>query len=117
MIELSASSVSELFRTVLQHMKCIQVRMEYAKVNTSQKQKYVLTKAINKVELAIDSICDLLPNSETSLQVKKELDQSEIVYVMVYTEQLMRANNEDLEKIAMLIDDYLEKKYNSTEKK
>ena len=117
MMELSASSVSELFRTVLQHMKCIQVRMEYAKVNTIQKQKYVLTKAINKVESAVDSICDLLPNSESALQVKKELNQSELVYVMVYTEQLMKANKEDLEEIAMLIDEYLEKKYNSTEKK
>jgi hypothetical protein len=69
--------------------------MEYAKVNTSQKQKYVLTKAINKVESAVDSICDLLPNSESALQVKKELNQSELVYVMVYTEQLMKANKDE----------------------
>ncbi len=85
--------------------------MEYAKVNTSQKQKYILTKAIDKVESAINAICDLLPNSDSALKIKKELDKSELVYVMIFTEQLMKGNEEDFEIIARMIEEYMDNKY------
>lgn len=108
---LSEQGAKELFKTVLQHMKCIEIRIEFAKGYTTQKQKYALSNAIRKVEGAINHICDLLPNSDAVLQVKKDLDKSELVYVMVFTEQLMRGNEDDLEHIATMIEDYMDNKY------
>jgi hypothetical protein len=111
-----ASGIAELFKNVLQHLKCIQVRMEYQKVNTTQRQKHVLNSAIIKVEHAINSICGLLPDSDSALLIKKELDKSDLVYVMIFTEQLMRAQEEDLEPIASMVEDYLNKKYGEQSK-
>jgi hypothetical protein len=109
--ELSEKNVSQLFKTILQHMKCIQVRLEFGRMHTSQKQKMVLNQAIAKTEGAINHICALLPNSDAVMQIKKELDKTDLVYVMVYTEQLMRAKEEDYEPIATMIEEYIEKKY------
>ncbi len=71
---LSEKSIAQLFETVLQHAKCIEIRIDYARVTTSKKQKYVLTQALNKINSAINTICDLLPDSESILAVKKALD-------------------------------------------
>lgn len=106
-----SSSIGDLFKTILQHMKCIQVRIEYEKIHTTQRQKQVLGNAIIKVDSAINNICQLLPDSDKALQIKKELDKPELVYVMIFTEQLMRAHEEDLEPIAQMIEEYLNKKY------
>lgn len=111
MSEMKTDSIAQLFMTVLQHMKCIEVRMDYAKVNTTQKQKMVLANSIQKVKVAINDICSLLPSSDKALEVKKELEKSNLVYVMVFTEQLMRANEEDLEVLASMIENYLDEKY------
>lgn len=109
--ELSNNTIGELFMNVLQHMKCIEVRMDYAKASTSQKQKHTLNSAINKVKAAINHLCDLLPDSNSVMRVKKDLDQVDLVYIMVLTEQLFRMNTEDLEEVTDVIDDYLKKKY------
>lgn len=111
MSEIKTDSIAQLFMTVLQHMKCIEVRMDYAKVNTTQKQKMVLANSIQKVRVAINDICSLLPDSDKVIQIKKELDKSNLVYVMVFTEQLMRAKEEDLEVLASMIENYLDEKY------
>lgn len=111
MSEMKTDSIAQLFMTVLQHMKCIEVRMDYAKVNTTQKQKMVLANSIQKVRVAINDICSLLPDSDKVIQIKKELDKSNLVYVMVFTEQLMRAKEEDLEVLASMIENYLDEKY------
>jgi hypothetical protein len=111
MSEMKTDSIAQLFMTVLQHMKCIEVRMDYAKVNTMQKQKMVLANSIQKVRVAINDICSLLPDSDKVIQIKKELDKSNLVYVMVFTEQLMRAKEEDLEVLASMIENYLDEKY------
>ena len=111
MSEMKTDSIAQLFMTVLQHMKCIEVRMDYAKVNTMQKQKMVLANSIQKVRVAINDICSLLPDSDKVIQIKKELDKSNLVYVMVFTEQLMRANEDDLETLASIIEKYLDEKY------
>jgi hypothetical protein len=108
---MKTDSIAQLFMTVLQHMKCIEVRMDYAKVNTMQKQKMVLANSIQKVRVAINDICSLLPDSDKVIQIKKELDKSNLVYVMVFTEQLMRAKEEDLEVLASMIENYLDEKY------
>ena len=114
MKELTEQGAKDLFKTVLQHMKCIEIRIDFAKGYTSQKQKYALSNASRKVEAAIDHICDLLPNSDAVLKIKNDLTRSELVYVMIYTEQLMRGNAEDLEHIATMIENYMDNKYGKT---
>jgi SpoVK/Ycf46/Vps4 family AAA+-type ATPase len=113
--ELSEQSVGELFQSVLQHAKCIEIRIDYAKTLTSQKQKYVLKNALNKVTGAINTICDLLPSSDSVLKIKKELDKSDLVYVMVLTEQLMKIKPDDMEEIVDIIDKFLIDKYGQPE--
>jgi len=108
---LSQQSVSELFQSVLQHAKCIEIRLDYAKALTSQKQKHVLNTALTKVTGAINTICDLLPNSDSVLKVKKDLDKSDLVYVMVLTEQLMKVKPDDMEEVVDVIDKFLIDKY------
>lgn len=111
MSELRRETVGELFKNLLQHMKCIEVRLDYAKALTSQKQKYAIGVAMNKVTAAINTICDLLGDSNMVLQIKKDLDKSDLVYVMLFTEQLSDVPAEDLEEISEIIDNYLNKKY------
>lgn len=115
MSQLQKDTVGELFMNVMQHMKCIEIRLAYAKAATSQKQKYALGNAVNKVQLAIAHICDLLGNSDMTMAVKKDLEKVDLVYVMVLTEQLFKLNNEDLEKITDMIDHYLNEKYGQSE--
>ena len=109
--ELSHDTIGELFMNTMQHMKCIEVRLDYAKVATTQKQKYAINGAVNKVKNAINQLCDLLPDSKAVLEIKKNLDKADLVYVMVLTEQLFRMKTEDLEEVTDIIDDYLKKKY------
>jgi flagellin-specific chaperone FliS len=109
--ELSQDTIGELFMNIMQHMKCIEVRLDYAKAATTQKQKYAINGAVNKVKTAINHLCDLLPNSQAVMEVKKNLDKVDLVYVMVLTEQLFRMKAEDMEEVTELIDDYLKKKY------
>lgn len=104
-------TVGELFMCVLQHMKCIEVRLDFAQAITSQKQKYALNQAKRKVEVAINHICDLLPDSDTVLQVKKQLDDADLVYVMLLTEQLLKLKAEDLEEVVSLIENHINTKY------
>lgn len=111
MSELSENSVTQLFTTVLQHAKCIEVRIDYAKAITSQKQKYALQGAMNKVNAAINHICGLLPNSEAVLKVKKDLDRADLVYVMLITEQLMRLPQEDMEDLVEVIQKFIDERY------
>lgn len=111
MPELSQQNISELFSTVLQHLKCIEVRTAAARALTSQKQKYALTQAVGKATNAINIICDLLGDSNMVLKVKKQLDRADLVYVMLLTEQLTQLETEELEEVVTLIDDYLQKKH------
>lgn len=108
---LSEQSAGQLFTCILQHLKCIEVRLEYAKATTSQKQKYALGNAATKVKIAIDHLCDLLPNSDAVLEVKKELDKANLVYVMLLTEQLSHLNDDDLEEVVELIENHINNKY------
>lgn len=112
---MSEKSIAELFETVLQHIKCIEARIECAKPITSQNQKYVLHTALNKVRAALNNIFSLLPNSESVLKVKKHLEETDIVYVMLLTEQLMRIRPDDMEEVVELIDNYLFNKYGTPE--
>jgi hypothetical protein len=104
-------TVGELFMCVMQHMKCIEVRLDFAQALTSQKQKYALGQARKKVEVAINHLCDLLPDSDTVLQVKKQLDDADLVYVMLLTEQLLKLKSEDLEEVVSLIENHINTKY------
>jgi hypothetical protein len=109
--ELRKDTVGELFMNLMQHMKCIEVRLDYAKATTSQKQKYAINNALLKVRSAINHICDLLGDSSMVLKVKQNLDKTDLVYVMVLTEQLFNLPQEDLEHITEMIDQHLNLKY------
>lgn len=112
---LSEQSVSQLFETVLQHTKCIEIRIDYARALTSQRQKHALSSALTKVSSAINTICELLPNSDAVVKVKKKLEEADMVYVMVLTEQLMRVKPSDMEEVVDLIDNFLISKYGQSE--
>lgn len=111
MSELRKDTIGELFMNLMQHMKCIEVRLEYAKAVTSQKQKYAINNALQKTRAAINHVCDLLGDSTQVLKVKAELDKADLVYVMVLTEQLFTLPTQDMEEVTELIDQYLIKKY------
>lgn len=111
MAELSRDTIGELFMNLLQHLKCMEVRLDYAKAASTQKQKYAIGKAFTKAQGAINDICDLLGNSDMVAKVKKELDKTDLVYIMTLTEQLFRMKEEDLEKVTDMIDEYLKEKY------
>ena len=96
---------------LMQHMKCIEVRLDYAKASTSHKQKYAINNAVQKTRAAINHICDLLGDSDQVLKIKKDLDKVDLVYVMVLTEQLFNLPGEDMENITEMIDEYLTNKY------
>jgi hypothetical protein len=112
--ELKKETIGELFMNVMQHMKCIEVRLDCAKALTSQKQKYAISQAVSKVQSGINTICDLLGDSGMVLKVKQDLDRADLVYVMLLTEQLVPLPAEDLEEITEIIDNYLIKKYENS---
>lgn len=100
---------------ILQHMKCIETRLDFAKAITSQKQKYAISQAVVKTQSAINTICDLLGDSSMVMKIKKDLDKADLVYVMLLTEQLFTVPPEDLEEISGMIDNYLNTKYATAE--
>jgi hypothetical protein len=108
-------SVGSVFKAVLQHLKCIEVRLDFAKALTSQKQKYALGNAVQKVKIAINHLCDLLPSSSGAMEVKKELDSEHLVYIMLLTEQLYDLGSEDIEEVIELIENHINKKYGKGE--
>lgn len=103
-------SVGELFRCVLQHMKCIQVRLDYGRAVTTQKQKYAIGQAMRKVDSALTSLMDLLPDSNAVLQIQKELDKTNLVYVMLLTEKFSQLTEQELEEIDVLLESYIKNK-------
>ena len=107
---MNPGTASELFMCVLQHMKCIEVRLDYAVAVTSQKQKYALAQAQRKVQVAINHLCDLLPDSDTVIKIKTELEKPELVYVMLLTEKFSQLNAEELEEVDELLEDFITKK-------
>ena len=100
-------TIGELFMCVLQHMKCIEIRLDYAKALTSQKQKYALGQAVTRMKGAINSLCDLLPDSDVVLKVKKDLDNTDLVYVMLLTEKFSRLTAEELEEVDELLENFI----------
>jgi hypothetical protein len=109
--ELSKDTIGELFMNLLQHMKCMEVRLDYARAATTQKQKYAINNALLKVKVAIDHICGLLGDSQMILDVKKALDKTDLVYLMVITEQLYALPEEDLQEVTDMIETHINNKY------
>lgn len=107
--------IGSVFKAVLQHLKCIEVRLEFTKAVSTQKQKYVLGNAVQKVKIAINHLCDLLPSSAGAMEVKKELDKENLVYIMLLTEQLFDLGSDDLEEIVELIENHINNKYGKGE--
>lgn len=105
-------TVGELFLCVLQHMKCIEIRIEVCKALLSNKQKYAMGLAQRKVESAINVLCDLLPDSAHVLKVKKELDKPDLVYVMLLTEKFSQLSAEELEEVDKILEDFIKQKRN-----
>ena len=91
-------------------MKCIEVRLDYGRAVTTQKQKYAIGQAMRKVDSAITGLMDLLPDSSAVLQVKKELDKTDLVYVMLLTEKFSQLTQRELEEVDVLLDSYIKNK-------
>jgi len=113
MSELKKETVGELVRNLMQHFKCIEIRLEYAKAATSQKQKYAINNAVMKTKSAINHMCDLLGDSGQVMKIKSDLDKIDLVHVMVLTEQLFSLPTEIMEEVTEVIDKYLMDKYGS----
>lgn len=111
---LSDDSIGKLFRYMLQHMKCMEVRLEYAKCLSSQKQKHTLNQSLNKIRAAMDHLCGLLPDSEAVLKIKADLEQVDLVYVMALTEGLSMLNTQTLEEVSDVVEQFLENKTHTT---
>lgn len=109
--KISQDTIGNLFMNILQHMKCIETRLEYAKCATSQRQKHALNMAISKVQSAVNGLCDLLGDSEQIAKVKQQLDKADLVYLMIFTEELFRLPEQDLEEVAVIIEEFVNKKY------
>lgn len=109
--ELSEKSINNLIGYLLQHSKCMEVRLEYAKAATSQYQKHVLSKAIKTIQTAMNTIFTLFPDDASIAHSKKILDRPDLVNVMLITEELLKVPEEDIDNIVDLINDYLDKKY------
>jgi hypothetical protein len=104
------STVAGLFKNVLQHMKCIEVRLEYGKQALSQKDKHIVGLAINKASSAINTLCGLV-DSTAAFKIKKELDKADLVYIMLLTEQLADVPQEDMEELVEVIQTFIDNKY------
>jgi len=111
MSELKKETVGELVTNLMQHLKCIEIRLEYARASTSQKQKYAINNAVTKARSAINHICDLLGDSDQVLKIKSDLDKVDLVYVMVLTEQLFSLPVHMMEEVTEVIDKHLMEKY------
>lgn len=111
MSELNNDTVGQLFMNILQHMKCIEIRLDYAKCLSQKQQKHVINQALTKTKSGIDQICSLLPNSDMVLKIKNDLEKTDLVYVMLATELLFNLPSEDLTHITEYIDEYMNKKY------
>lgn len=110
--ELSKDTIGELFMCIMQHMKCIEVRIEFARCTATQKQRFALKNAVGKVQVAINHLCDLLGDSDMVMKVKKHLDSPVLLEVMLLTEKLSTLkDNDDIEHIVDYIDQYIETKY------
>ena len=111
MSELNNDTVGQLFMNILQHMKCIEIRLDYAKCLSQKQQKHTINQALAKIRSGIDQICGLLPTSDMVVKIKNDLDKTDLVYVMLATELLFNLPSEDLEHITEYIDEYMNKKY------
>lgn len=81
--------------------------MQYSTHNYKGDSKYKINTLINKVESAIDGVCNLTKNREVVQMIKDDLEKTDLVYHMVIAEQLYNINEETLREITDLIDDYL----------
>jgi len=113
--ELRKDTIAELFKHLLQHIRSMQTRLEYAKAATSKKQKYAINNALIKTKSAVDSICDLLGDTAMVVKVKNELDKADLTYVMLLTEQLLSLSHEELEEITDGIENYINTKNGTAE--
>lgn len=109
--------IGDLIKCLLIHMKIIQVRMQCSTHLFKGDSKHKINQSVNKVELAINSICEMTKSPELVTMIKKSLDKVDLVYHMVLAEQLYDINEETLLEITDLIDDYLLKKSQKNEQK
>lgn len=107
--------IHNLIGYLLQHTKCMEIRLEYATAQTSQYQKHILKKATDKVKSALETIFTLFPDKASIEHSKKVLDRADIVNVMLITEELLKVPEEDIENIVDIINNYLDNKYGKRE--
>ena len=109
--ELSYNSVSDLFACVLEHLKCIELRIEVAKGLTTHKQKHALSKAMSSAQVAVNHVCDLMPDTAGVLKVKEHLNRPDLLYLMLITEEMFRLPPEDVEHVVEMTRTYIDDKY------
>lgn len=110
-IEMSEKSIHNLVGYLLQHAKCMEIRLDCAKAQTSTYQKHVLGNAMKKIQAALNTVFVLFPNEDSINNSKKVLERGDIVNIMLLTEELLKVPEEDIEDIVDLINNYLDKKY------
>lgn len=106
--------VGSLLGFLLQHMKCMESRLECAKMFTNRQEKYVLTTALNRVQSGINTIYSFLPPATVD-KAKKALDRPDLVYMMVVMEELMMIPPDEIEEVVDLINKFRTEKYGEKE--
>jgi hypothetical protein len=115
--QLNENQVTDLFVHVLEHLRCIEIRIQAAKGITTKNQKHALGKALKNAQLAIDNVCGILPDTKSVVNVKNYLERADLVYLMLITEQVFRVPPEDVEIIVELIENHINTKYRNTDVK
>lgn len=107
-------TVGSLLSFLLQHMKCMESRIEFTKALTNKQEKYVLTTALNRINSGFNAIFSLIPDS-TVAEIKQKLERPDLVYMMVIMEEMMQIPVGDIEEVVELINDFIQKKYGQEE--
>lgn len=107
-------TVGSMLSFLLQHMKCMESRIEFTKVLTNKQEKYVLTTALSRINSGFNAIFSLIPKA-TVIEIKQKLERPDLVYMMVIMEEMMQIPVGDIEEVVELINDFIHKKYGEKE--
>ncbi len=100
-------SIGKMLTTVLYHMKGIDERVKWFKPFMKTKEKYILSKALNKFNSGINDLTTIVGDSTLSMRIKAELEKTDVIYFSMLTELLLPLKEETLLEITDMVESYL----------